>query len=60
MCNRGKETFKQYIKNKLGINIATFCLLVSIEYRTLYNWYNNPKKRVLIDLIIDGIKWRNR
>ncbi len=28
--------------------------------QTLENWFNNPKKRMLIDLIIDGIKWRNR
>ncbi len=28
--------------------------------QTLENWWGNPKKRMLIDLIIDGIKWRNR
>ncbi|MCP4990788.1 MAG: hypothetical protein GY928_33545 [Colwellia sp.] len=53
-------SFREYVKEELNINIVSFCLLVPVEYRTLYNWFNNPKKRILIDLIIDGIKWRNR
>ncbi len=53
-------TFREHIKQELNMNIVSFCLLVPVEYRTLYNWFNNPKKRMLIDLIIDGIKYRKK
>ncbi len=54
-----KMTFREHIKEKLNMSIKDFSRLAGESDRTLYNWYHG-KKRMLIDLIIDGIKWRNR
>ncbi len=46
-----------YAKSK-GTTMKELSLVSGQGLDTLRNWFNNPKKRMLIDLIIDGIKYR--
>ncbi len=50
----------ELVKQELNITLKELSTIAGQSENTLINWFNNPKKRMLIDLIIDGIKWRNR
>ncbi len=52
-------TIGKYLKS-IGLSVNELSEITGQSVLTLRNWFNNPKKRMLIDLIIDGIKWRNR
>jgi len=46
-----------YIKTK-GLTMAIVSRETGQTLQTLRNWYNNPKKRAVLDLCIEGIKAR--
>jgi len=45
----------EYIKQQCGINLKQMATVTEQSERTLINWYNNPKKRKVFDLVIKGI-----
>ncbi len=47
----------ELIKQELNINLKEFSLITEQSENTIVNWFNNPKKKILIDLIIKGIKY---
>ena len=46
----------EYIKQETGLNLKQVAEISEQSERTLINWYNNPKKRKVFELVIKGIK----
>ncbi len=50
----------ELVKQELNITLKELSITAGQSENTILNWFNNPKKSMLIDLIIDGIKYRKK
>jgi hypothetical protein len=46
----------EYVKQELGISLKEASIISQQSEQTLINWYNNPKKRKVFELVIKGLK----
>jgi hypothetical protein len=46
----------EYVKQELGISLKEASKISEQSEQTLINWYNNPKKRKVFELVIKGIQ----
>ncbi len=46
----------EYTKQKCGLKLKEVSVICEQSEATLINWYNNPKKRKVFNLIIDALK----
>ena len=49
-------TFSEYL-NKHWLTIVQLAKETGQSRQTLENWYNNPKKRRVIELVVNGLKY---
>ena len=53
------KTLNELLKAKLGMKVDEFSKISNVKTGTLRNWFKNEDKHAILNLAIDGVKFRN-